>query len=311
VNVDPRTEYILSQLKHLPPRFGTVWRGNRLFIRCPRHSGGNEQTPSLGIITDPARGSPGVFNCLACGFRGVWKTLADEIGLSGLPSDLEHRIYPLQLPHENALLAKPLIMPRGVPWSAQTPWRSINGRLISELGGVRLFANTPRERLILPCHVNNTLNGWVSCSLDGSDPKYLNMADDGRGWVLHTLFPYDHIRQRWWSKPIFLVEGWRDALNLIQYGVPALAVCGTRTWSKFKRTILLALNCPAVFIILDPDEAGELAAKAIEANLRGFIKAIRIQLPASVDKNKKLDPGALNSRQIAALAAMTQQRLAT
>jgi 5S rRNA maturation endonuclease (ribonuclease M5) len=307
--VDERVEYIKEQLKHLPPRFGLVPRRNEIFIKCPKHAGGNERTPSLGISLQLNK--IGVFNCLACGFSGRWETLAAEIGLDGLPEELKNRIYPLLLPGDNALLAKPVILPKGLPWPAEIAWRNMSGRLISELGGIRFFANTPEERLILPCHVNNTLMGWVTCSLDGSDPKYLNMTDDGREWILHTLFPYDFVKQRWWGQPIYLVEGWRDALNLIQHGVPALAICGTRTWSRAKRTLLLALNCPAIFIILDPDEAGDAAAARIEASLQGFVRAIRVQLPRSPNKMLQLDPGKLNQAQIAALVHSTRQRLAS
>ena len=71
---------------------------------------------------------------------------------------------------------------------------------------------------------------------NGDSKKYL--FTKGR-WVSKALYPYDYIPD---NKKILLVEGARDALNLIQYGVYALANLGTSTWSQAKIDLLVNLK---------------------------------------------------------------------
>lgn len=292
---DIRVNFVIEQLRTLPPSRGLKIIGKTAWLRCPIHKGGNEKTPSLSINLDPRRAAVGCGYCFSCGIvHGGWKVIAETLGLSDFNHEtnkIKH-IYQLPMPDKKQLLATPLFLPKGKLFNGN--WRGISANIIGKLN-TRLVNTELGARLILPITMNDRLRGWISCAIHGEEPKYLNLNGQ---WVKNCLFPFDIVRKCFKNKPIYLVEGPRDALNLLQNGVAALAILGSKNWSHNKKIALLSLRTPVIYLLFDSDEAGSKAAKSIELDLHKYVKTIRIELPDKYNGQEKIDPGNLRPEQI-------------
>src|SRR5690606_9214939 len=72
-----------SQLASLAGKLDPQNKGDSIFIRCPYHSGGHENTPSCRVNIRNSQYSVGGFYCYACEENGVWNKLAEATGLAG------------------------------------------------------------------------------------------------------------------------------------------------------------------------------------------------------------------------------------
>jgi DNA primase len=119
-------------------------------------------------------------------------------------------------------------------------------------------------------------------------PSYINSPG---AWVKKALFPYDFVhnifrQEKNASLPLCIVEGPRDALNLLQYGVPAVAILGCSNWAKTLIPSVLACRSKAVVILMDGDQAGQDAAEVIYKDLQAFLPKkglYKFRLPVNVD----------------------------
>ena len=90
---------------------------------------------------------------------------------------------------------------------------------------------------------------------------------------------------------LFLVEGPRDALRLLQHGIPAIAILGANNWSKYRIELLQEAEPEKIFILFDNDKPGIVAARKIHSSIKMFMPTKILKLP-SMEKNGgiKLDP---------------------
>ena len=89
-----------------------------------------------------------------------------------------------------------------------------------------------------------------------------------------------------------MVEGPRDALNMLQYGFPALAILGSHNWSQFKTDLVLLLNPSKIIFAFDNDEAGNLALEQISPYFKGYQDVLQLQF------KEGQDPGALTGEEV-------------
>ena len=88
-----------------------------------------------------------------------------------------------------------------------------------------------------------------------------------------ALFPYDYVDamlSRGRHRRMFIVEGARDALALMQNDVPALALLGSRQWSENKKRLVTSIceeRKVAPVVMLDADAAD--AQRRIYKDLKG------------------------------------------
>jgi hypothetical protein len=109
---------------------------------------------------------------------------------------------------------------------------------------------------------------------------------------------------------VVLVEGPRDALRLLSYGIPCMAILGTHSWSDKKSGLLEAAGVDRIITCFDGDEAGKIATnlivygktvnKAVRPNFTPLenlftVKAVKLwNLPIPKDfAEGKFDPGNL------------------
>ena len=75
--------------------------------------------------------------------------------------------------------------------------------------------------------------------------------------------------------------------------IPALAITGTNSWSRFKIRLLELAGVKRVILCMDGDVAGELATESMIPTLEnGFrLHVIRLWVIAKKMDKKKIDPG--------------------
>lgn len=66
---------------------------------------------------------------------------------------------------------------------------------------------------------------------------------------------------------LFVCEGPRDALRLLYYGIPAVAVLGAKVWSKTKRDLVIASGAELFVLWLDNDKAGISATNRLRKSI--------------------------------------------
>lgn len=127
----------------------------------------------------------------------------------------------------------------------------------------RLF-NMFRGRVIFPIqNKKGEVIAFGGRSIDGSEPKYLNSAENfmfKKGSELYALNSAQQYAYK--EKAIFLVEGYMDAISLYNKGVKnAVAPLGTA--AKLEQIKMLWSYSAEPVICLDGDNAGKNAAKKI------------------------------------------------
>lgn len=291
-----RAEWVRQHIMTRPDRAPRSERG-ALWIRCPNpdHKGGQERTPSLKInteISQNARGYVGNFQCYGCGWRGDWNTLAATMGLPQWQGktigDGTLHGFPI-LPAEDELLTlnEELVDQESVPWPTSQDWRNIKGDLCSKLGG-RMNLRGEELRLVFPVRVFDETLGTITCMLEKvkGEKSYINSRGD---WAHVSMFPYDHVRgmfrrMRPGRRPVLVVEGPRDALTLVQAGIPALATIGSYTaWTEQKARLVLDLEPDLIVLAFDGDEIGQLATKVAARSFRGHARLRKLDFPEDED----------------------------
>jgi hypothetical protein len=125
----------------------------------------------------------------------------------------------------------------------------------------------------LPVHVNRKLKGYIRAQTtkptNKKFPSYLNAP--GSWSLTHGLFPFDpaiRLMKSLGLTTIILVEGPRDALRLIQAGIPAMSMLGTQSWSDQKTRLLEFAGVTRLVLFLDGDEAGKNATRFLTTGYR-------------------------------------------
>jgi DNA primase len=174
-------------------------------------------------------------------------------------------------------------------WDEGQPWRTVSGKLLRKINAGTMYdVQLKRIFVYLPCKVNNTVVGFIRANVvKQGKANYFN--SDGAWTFKRGLFPYDFvkgmIRKRKY-RTVVLVEGPRDALKCIQYGIPAIACLGASNWSDMKTELILALtelNVDTVITAFDPDEAGVKLTSTVYAALKDEIKVRQFKFPEDVD----------------------------
>jgi DNA primase len=268
----------------------------RAKILCPFHTDTN---PSLLINLDESK-PVGIFKCFSCGEGGNWNKLAEKLNLKSFDIDHQGEYYSARLRTKPTAeeFASEAVSKIRVAWDKRIVWRGISGKLVHELGGyVKPDPYGEDVQLVLPVFVRNNLMGEVSCAIERTSKKQLAyIFSRGSPWTLSSLYPYDLVKKR---KPnvVFLTEGLRDCLNLIQHGVPALCNFGAKaSWSEKCAWLTLSLGVDLVVLAFDSDAAGYECTRLVKPQLENLgltVKAFDVKKHFGVK-----DPGDLNKQQI-------------
>lgn len=284
-------------------RYDPKLKNNSIWIKCPFHGGGNERTASCRVNIVKGKYPAGFFYCYGCGAHGNWNKLADIIpGLTRLSEEeiknQDLMIVQMSEQQKNSLLGTDesikMDLSLSVEWDRKEIWRKINGQLLHDIGA-RKFYNKKLNlsELFLPCYQNGEMKGGIKAVLERlpGQKGYFNTPGP---WVKKSLFPYDYVKSfmKERNNMLALVEGPRDALNLIQGGIPALAILGSKNWSNVKKNYIELLDPNILIYAFDEDEAGISAFNTVFSDFSTWSNTIRLQFEDGKD------PGDLSIKEI-------------
>ena len=295
------SESMIAQLQALPAdRLVQILPDRtRARMQCPFHllsDGSREKTPSFFInLVDLAPYRQGSGHCFGCG-RNVrdFHVILDpsQEGRTKEISDDDGDLFlqPIHTPHLHDLLfgsdAPVYDLRAAMPWSPAESWRTISGPLMQAVGAKMIFE--PDFKILmayLPCLINGEHVGGVRARLEKRDgaPSYYNVKG---GWTAQQgLFPYDYVKRlikRRNLKTVVPVEGPRDALRGLMFGIPTLAILGSQNWSENKAELLFNLGIKRVITAFDPDEAGLRATQKVYASFNGELQVQRFNFETQV-----------------------------
>ena len=286
-------EFIEKELESVPDR-DAVYTNGWVWIRCPWHSEGNERTGSYRIsMSDNNRFPVGSCKCYGCGRVENWNDLAAKLGLHKADEKYDTGFSRVRIPstwndneeeddgvleHERHHAQNLVVLE---PWDSKKRWRSIPGHIVNKIGGICVYNNKYNRMYVrLPCLVYEEDVGYIDANIEKSSygANYFNKP--GPWSEKSGLFPFDYVKKMLVSRKIrsiALVEGPRDALRCIAYGIPALSTLGASSWSLSKRDLVVSLPIDSVFSCHDGDEPGRVAARKVYETFKGEMPYYRIK----------------------------------
>ena len=262
---------------------------SRVLIKCPFHA---DDTPSLAVTLRSLKYPEGSFFCFACGAKssthGGWNGLAQKLGLQQTDGSLYLKEW-----SGDKVETKPYLATQSrtledlfEEWDMQNPstpkksWRSIEAKTLKLVGAYYGKDGWGAEAIALPLWINGEVVGGIKALYNSASGgrKYFNSK--GNWSKEFGLYPL-HLKKRW--KRVVLVEGPRDALAVIQAGLPALAILGTQSWTSAKRDLLLAMGVERILEALDSDKAGRDSARDIKDSFKGLVNWKRCIMPSGED----------------------------
>ncbi len=246
------------------------------FVLCPFHG---EQTPSFRVYHSSTSKSPGYGKCYGCGEHGPWDTIAPKLGLKpykyAKPTEQEAR--PVVKPMDTADVQQDFNFK---PLPVGKFWREISTDLLIAIGCKRM-RQYDEPMIFMPVIVRGEERGYIRARMRKKKdlPSYLNKA--GRWSELNGLFPYDYAVAMMRAKcynTIVLVEGPRDALRLLSFGIPAVAILGTQSWSKRKAHLIELTGAENALLCFDGDCAGREAEEKVKPTLSALVNLHRFNL---------------------------------
>lgn len=272
--------------------------GSDINILCPFHFG--DTVPSCGINIVPRGKLPlGWYHCFGCGAKGHWNDLAERFGLTTIErrdekiTDASWFAADAKRAGRELLDGTELEMPFGTDFTGDR-WRGVSGDTVRGVGAVYSIDTWNQQSeacLYLPVRVDGDLSAIVKAYLAKRPGRLSYVTIGGSDVKTKSLFPYDFVESMLATQhyaKVAIVEGPRDALKLIDYGVPALAILGTNSWSDSKRAWLLGL-CSRYgvnpVVIMDADKVdsnktgvGQLTQRKIVKSLKPRIATDQVKL---------------------------------
>jgi 5S rRNA maturation endonuclease (ribonuclease M5) len=278
-----------------------------IIVCCPFH---DDRSPSCGIYTSVGMEIPlGTYHCFGCGVKGGWNDIAKKLNLQEIPDwrmkDAgENSLSALRQTYDKisnkvgtyntvALLMKALRRDSYMEWPEDVEWRTYPGTLVRAAGGLLNAQRTGTNICFFPCKVGTKYIGGVAAYLTKqmTGTSYVNSQGD---WAKSKgLFPIQLVRdvlKKYGLRYVVLVEGPRDALALLSYGIPALAVLGAEQFGTEKRRIVEMMGVSTVYTMTDNDGGGKLLRDKIAAEFgkSSLIRVKHFKLPREFDEKGKL-----------------------
>lgn len=284
----------LREIQTYGAQFDPTVKGSDVWIKCPFHGHGQERTPSCRINLVKGKYPAGFFYCYGCGKHGHWNDLIEGIPkLTPLDDEeIKHQetIITRLTPDQRASLLEEdtgeyIDFNSMINWNKNQIWRKINGKLLNSIGAKKFFnpkINT--NQLFLPCYQNKKFRGGIKAVIERV-PGQIGYFNTSGNWVKKSLFPYDYTKSimKQAGNFVTLVEGPRDALNLLQGGIPALAILGSQNWSKDKLNLVYLLNPDLIVLAFDNDEAGNKATQKISNSFLDKSQLLQLQFKPGQD----------------------------
>lgn len=195
-----------------------------------------------------------------------WQLSREDYGDLMKVLEMAESYYMRQLSPNNSYVAKrgitqSTIQRFGIGWADGTLMKYLHSQGVDDVTAQRAGLVRPdgREyfynRLVFP--IKNSSGRTVGfggriTKTNSNAPKYLNSPENRLFKKKEVLFGIQNINV---NKPIYIVEGYMDAISLQSKGVNAVAVLGTAI-GKGHAYLLRSLGIKDIILSLDADEAG-------------------------------------------------------
>lgn len=235
------------------------------FVLCPFHG---ERTPSFRIYHSASSHSPGFGKCYGCGHSGPWDEIAPALGLKAFKYAKPTQQFARPVVHAPEVV-EDLVDFNFKRIPPNKFWRTISTDLLIDIGCKRI-RQYDEPFIYMPVNVMGRERGYIRARLrkKKDKPSYLNKS--GRWSETAGLFPFDYtveLMRRKGYNSIVLVEGPRDALRLLSFGIPAVAILGTQSWSKRKAHFIELSGATNAVLCFDGDDAGKSAIEKVTPSL--------------------------------------------
>lgn len=278
-------------------------KSNSIFMICPNvnHSGGMERSASLRL--NYSGRYAGRFKCYGCQWKGHWNDIADVLKLQKLNAashvDKEEEIINNST-YEDIMGCKksvnesslPAVKEREADWFADTDWRGIKGSTLCSINSLLVIEEYGYCKLRIPAFLKGKRVGHITASLikptNKNFPSYLESKHriSNTPWSYVIPLFYDRAKNQLKKNngTLFIVEGPRDALRLIENGINAIALLGTEKVSPKKINKIVSLNANRYVIMMDGDSAGDKASDKLQEELsKKYATFSVVNLPDGVD----------------------------
>lgn len=263
----------------------------RATICCPYH---DDKNPSATINLSLDKTVPlGWFRCFGCKKSVPWNTLAQTLGLKtfgkGGKKSSDDYIDPSR--YKDELLDEDEVE-RGFDREMKEmeffdlqveEWRGVPKKILERVGARLVYLDRTGDFYVwLPVMVEDELRGYVKATLEKAEEGGTSYINAKGTWSRqYGLLFYDFalkMMRRKGLDTIVLVEGPRDALRLLRYGIPAMAVLGAINWNDEKRYVLEKSGISNLILFMDGDDAGVEATKVIYKSCRTHFRTRKMKL---------------------------------
>jgi 5S rRNA maturation endonuclease (ribonuclease M5) len=266
----------------------------RAMVCCPYH---DDKNPSASInLNDKAPVPMGWFRCFggSCHKSVPWNTVAATLGLAQIGKNKRKRSEDYLNPEKfkDELLDEAKKSERGFEREMSemeffdfqdSEWRGVPRKLLERVGARLAYLDRTGDFYAwLPVMIEGELKGYVKGTLEKAEEgksSYFNASGtwSGQFGLLFYDFAIKMMRRKHLDT-VVLVEGPRDALRLLRYGIPAMAVLGAINWNDEKRYTLERSGVGNVILFMDGDDAGIEATTKIYESCRTHFKVRRMAL---------------------------------
>lgn len=266
-------------LQSLSSNWGLKISNDKAFIRCPFHrkNGLLERTPSFIInLTNCARGKQGSGYCFGCGKHADWKEIAKALDIAGnIDFDPTIEATSNSSSSRHKASTNPFL-----DWPEDKKWRGISGKLLHKLH-CKMYTSNSIDWIRIPVMQNKEQKGYIDGRVFRKSKNVLGYLNSPGDWTHTTLFGFDYAKSL--KKDfVVMVEGPRDCLNLLQYGIPAVAILGCSNINKIKVELVLA-NWSKVICGFDPDSAGDIASEKLKKYVGNRARLIKLEFEEGTD----------------------------
>ena len=219
---------------------------------CPFHS---EKTPSFSIDR-----KSNIFTCFGCGASGDVVTFVSQIkGCEPLEAAkyLANQ-YHLDIDGNPKGSCISEYLARCIHDVRQTDYFFKRGLTLETIERFKLGYDPQRKSVVIP--YSSDLQYYIARSVN--EKKFFKPSTDEAGPE-----PLYNMKGLYAKKPIFIVESPICALSIMQYGHPAVALCGASAIHKLMRQVKTQRPSAPLILCLDNDEPGKKATDELAKSL--------------------------------------------
>lgn len=257
-------------------------------ITCPHHNNGKEKHPSCGVYTGEGDLDlePGFTHCFSCGFKGDLAHLVgecfetdDDFGREWLVARFGNT---LAIEQDREIL-KPIETKKSKVYLDESTLNSFQNyhpymtkrKLTPEVINKFKIKYDPQSRCILfPVWDEN--GHLITITKRSVDIKnfYLDYNIEKPVYLLNFFKD---------SKELYICESQINALTLVGYGLPSVALFGTGSSNQYE--ILNKFNFNHYILALDPDEAGKRGIIRFVSHISKNVFIDVLEIPKGKDVN--------------------------